>query len=45
MKQWDNKIMHELLDDTIIEAINTILCKKKKTRCELHFWISQQRIA
>ena len=22
--------MHELLDDTIIEAINTILCEKKK---------------
>ena len=40
----DNEIPHETLDNIIIEAINTSR-GTKKTRCELHLWISQQKIA
>ena len=40
----DNEITHETLDNIIIEAINNIR-RIKKTRCELHLWISQQRTA
>ena len=31
-----NEITHDTLDNIIIEVINTIRCKKKKTRCELN---------